>query len=97
MELELSTSPRHTWVWAHDIEGAQRLCDILTEAGCSVSDATGTQSEPRVFDIDIGVDAMGGLGALRNAGHSFRWHATQHELNREPIFCGFPVAGARSA
>ena len=57
MQLELSTSPRATWVWAHNVEEAQRLSHILVAAGRSVSSAAGKNAEPRILDLDIGVDA----------------------------------------
>jgi hypothetical protein len=95
MQLELSTSPRTTWVWAHDIAEAERLSDILTAAGRSVSAATGRNAEPRILDLDIGVEAADGLATLMEAGYSFRWHRTQHELNRGPTLFGLAVMDTR--
>jgi len=94
MQLELSTSPRATWVWAHDVAEAERLSDILTAADRSVSPATGKNAAPHILNLDIGVDAADGLATLKEAGYSFRWHPTQHELNRGPTLFGLTVADA---
>ena len=91
MQLELSTSPRATWVWARDTAVAQRLSDILAAAGRSVSAATGKNAEPRILDLDIGVDAADGLATLEEAGYSFRWHPAQRELNRGATLFGLAV------
>lgn len=92
MELEISTSPRATWVWATDLDHAEELRKILTAARCAVSTAAGRNSEPRVLDIDIGVVALDGLEALQRSGYTFRWHAGQHELNRSTNLFGLAVA-----
>jgi hypothetical protein len=95
MDLELSTSPRATWVWAPDVDQATALRGLLLNAGCDVSDARGGNAETRTFDINIGVDALDALEALRNAGYTFRWHTTQHALNRNPDCYGIPVSAAK--
>ena len=95
MELELSTSPRATWVWAADVEEAERVREILGAAGCSVHNASGRNSEPRVLDLDIGVDALAGLEALNDAGYSFQWHPDQSKLNRGPSLFGIAVREPR--
>lgn len=94
MELQLSTSMRMTWVWAEDEAQAQHLRLLLQTAGCSVYPAQGRNAEPRILDLDIGVVALEGIRALHDAGYSFRWHAQQHELNRQRDFGGIPVANA---
>ena len=94
MILDVSTSPRATWVWAPDVDQAQRLRDILTAAGCSVQNATGRNAEHRVLDLDIGVVALEGLEVLIAAGYSFRWHNDQHPLNRSSTIFGLPVVDA---
>jgi hypothetical protein len=91
-ELEVSTSPRATWVWAADVDEAEQLRGILTEAGCSPSDATGANAELRVLDLDIGVVALDALRALGRAGYTFRWHSGQSPLNRLPALYGVGVA-----
>lgn len=91
-ELELSTSPRATWVWAADVDEAEQLRGILTAAGCSPVAAAGGNAEPRVLDLDIGVVALDGLEALGRAGYTFRWHSGQSPLNRAPALYGVAVA-----
>ncbi|TFB89965.1 hypothetical protein [Cryobacterium luteum] len=91
MKLEISTSPRVTWVWAQDPAEAGSLREILTAAHCSYSDATGKNAESRILDLDIGIVAAEGLTALKAAGYSFQWHSTQHELNRQPTLFGLTI------
>ena len=91
MRLEISTSSRATWIWAKDVAEAESLREILTAAHCSFSDPTGKNAEPRILDLDIGIDAAEGLIALELAGYSFQWHPTQHELNREPTLLGLTI------
>ena len=93
-ELELSTSPRSTWVWAADVAEADQLRELLTEAGCSPMDAVGSKAEPRVLDLDIGVVALDGLEALVRAGYTFRWHPGQYALNRSETLYGIAVQPA---
>ena len=88
MNLEISTSPRATWIWAQNAAEAESLREILTAAHCSFSDPTGKNANPRILDLDLGIVAAEGLLALEMAGYSFQWHATQHELNRQPTFLG---------
>jgi hypothetical protein len=97
MELEVSTSPRATWVWAADIDQAVELRKLLTAADCAVSSATGRNSEPRVLDLDIGVEALTGLEFLSDSGYTFRWHPGQYALNRSPSLFGLEVAEAHDS
>lgn len=92
MELEVSTSPRATWVWAADRDQAESLLALLQAGGCEGAVAHGGNAEDRILDLDIGVVAMEGLERLRDAGYSFRWHTTQHPLNRAEDLYGIPVA-----
>jgi len=94
MELELSTSPRATWVWAGDEDQAELLRTSLNAAGCEASAARGGNAESRTLDLDIGVVALEGLQFLLDAGFSFRWHPGQHALNRAERLYGIPVAAA---
>ena len=96
MELELSTSPRATWVWAADREQAESLLGLLEVGSCQVSTARGGNAEDRTLDLDIGVVALEGLGFLRDAGYSFRWHPGQHPLDRTEDQYGIPATGAVS-
>lgn len=92
MELELSTSPRATWVWTVDEAQAVALRDSLRAAGHEAAAARGGNAEPRTLDLDIGATALEGLQFLRDAGYSFRWHPGQHPLNRAEHLYGIPVA-----
>lgn len=94
MELELSTSPRATWVWAEDRDQAALLQGILNAGGCQVSAAQGGNAEVRTLDLDIGVVAMEGLERLQGAGYSFRWHPGQHPLDQADHLYGIPVSAA---
>lgn len=94
MELELSTSPRATWVWATDEGQAQALRAALKAAGHEAAAAHGSNAESRTLDLDIGVSALEGLQFLLDAGYSFRWHPGQHPLNRAERLYGIPVAAA---
>ena len=97
MDLQLSTSPRATWLWAVDVDQAQELRSLLKEAGGSVSSAVGRNAEPRVLDLDIGVVALDSLEVLRRAGYSFRWHPQQSALNRATDLYGIPVSAPADA
>lgn len=87
MELALSTTPRETWIWTDSGQQKEQIQTILADAGCLVLPA----SEPRALNVEIGVTAMDSLQALERAGVSFRWHPSQHELNRGPGLFGVPV------
>lgn len=91
MNLEISTSPRSTWVWAQNAAEAESIREILDAAHCSYSDATGKNADPRILDLDIGIVAADGLIALELAGYSFQWHDRQHELNRQPTLFGLTI------
>jgi hypothetical protein len=91
MRLEISTSPRATWIWAQNAGEAEILREILTAAHCSFSDPAGKNAEPRILDLDIGIVAAEGLTALEMAGYSFQWHPTQHKLNRQPTLLGLTI------
>ncbi len=97
MDVELSTSPRATWLWAVDVDQARELRSLLEAAGCSVSGAVGRNAEPRVLDLDIGVVAYEALEVLRRVGYSFRWHSQQSELNRSTDLYGIPVSAPDGA
>jgi len=94
MELEISASPRATWVWANTVEHAEELRKVLAASRCVASAATGRNSEARVLDLDMGVDGLNGLEALQRSGYTFRWHSGQHVLNRSSKLFGLAVADA---
>lgn len=78
-EVQISTSPRSTWVWAPDEASAQRVREITGGRPASYRG----DSLPLVTDIDIGVDALTACEALAAAGFTFSWHDSEHPLNRE--------------
>jgi hypothetical protein len=94
MELELSTSPRATWVWAANRNQAESLRALLEADGCQVAAAHDGIAGDLTLDLDIGVVALEGLECLREAGYSFRWHSVQHPLDCAEDMYGIPVAGA---
>lgn len=91
MYLEVSTSPRSTWVWAENVDEAEQLRGLLGAAGCEVYPASGRNAEPRVLDLEIGYVAGEGIAALHSAGYRFLWHPSQYVLNRGATILGFPV------
>jgi hypothetical protein len=94
MELEISTSPRSTWVWAPDDAAAAEVRSALDAARQSWYPAEGRNSERRVTDLDIGVVAMEALGALADAGYTFRWHPVEAPWHSEEQIYGVPVGPA---
>lgn len=90
--LEISTSPRATWVWAADRGQPEELQAALSAAGHQVSAAHGGNAENRTLDLDIGAVALEGLQFILEAGYSFRWHPGQHPLNTAEHLYRIPVA-----
>lgn len=78
-ELQLSSSPRSTWLWAPDAETARRVREIT---GGWPATRRGEEL-PLVIDIDIGVCALKACEALAKAGYTFAWHESEHPLNRD--------------
>lgn len=78
-ELQLSTSPRTTWLWAPDADTASQVREIT--GGRPVSRRG--EPLPLVTDIDIGVVALDACQALAAAGFTFTWHESEHPLNRQ--------------
>lgn len=97
MELEITTTPRETLVWAPSSREADLLRRELVEAGFLVRDADPSELEAfgripegegslfdpaRIFDVAIGADANASLQALIDSGHSLMWHGWQMRLAR---------------
>ena len=76
--LEVSTSPRATWVWAADRGQVEEPKAALSAARHQVSAARGGNSGGRTLDVDISVGALGGLQLLLVAGYAFR--GTPHSI-----------------
>lgn len=94
VELEVSKSPRSTWVWAPGEASAAEVRAALEAAGHSWYRAEGRGSESRVTDIDIGGAAMDALAALASAGYTLRWHAVEAAGQPGDHLYGVPVAPA---
>lgn len=92
MQLEITSTPRETLVWAPTAGDADRLRRELTDAGFLVLDADpwelnafgeipdGEQTEfdpARIFNVEIGADANASLQALTDSGHELVWHRWQ--------------------
>lgn len=98
MELELTSTPRETHVWAPTAQQARALRRELTDSGFLVRDADPwgldqqglipqdeyLEFDPaRIFDVAIGPDANATLHALVNSGHTLIWHRWQTRLSRK--------------
>jgi hypothetical protein len=79
--VEISTSPRMTWLWAPDETTAQRIRTILGGAGTPAQ--RGGQPIPQVTDVGIGVAALEACETLAANGFTFAWHESVHPLNRD--------------
>ena len=90
--LDISTSPRATWVWGADRGQAEELQAALSAAGHQVSAVRGGNADSRTLYLDIGAVALEGLQFLLDAGYVFRWHPGQHPLNRAEHLYGIPVS-----
>ncbi|MFC7344503.1 hypothetical protein [Saccharopolyspora griseoalba] len=78
-EIQVSTSPRATWIWAPDEDIAQRVR--------AVSGGQPVQARNKdlslVTNVGIGVDALQACQSLASAGFSFSWHPDQHPWDRD--------------
>ena len=98
MELEITSTPRDTLVWAPTDTEANQLRRELTDAGFLVLDAypwelqqhglmpEGEHDEfdpERIFNVEIGAEANATLQALVDSGHSLIWHRWQTRLARK--------------
>ncbi len=97
MELEITSTPRETLVWAPEPRDARALRRELTDAGYLVIDADpweletlgripeGEQDEfdpSRIFNVEIGAEANASLQALVDGGHTLVWHRWQPRPGR---------------
>ena len=85
-ELQLSSSPRTTWLWAPDEDTARRVRKLVGRRPAY----RGGELLPLVTDIDNGVVAPEACEALAAAGFTFAWHESEHPLNRHNWFCRLP-------
>ncbi|GGD76818.1 hypothetical protein [Microbacterium murale] len=98
MQLEITSTPRDTHVWAPTAQDADHLRRELTESGFLVLDANpwGLNQESlfpegehlefdpeRIFDVTIGADANATLQAIVDSGHTLIWHRWQTRLSRK--------------
>lgn len=98
MELEVTTTPRETLVWAPTAQDAEQLRRELTDAGFLVMDADpwelnafgripeGEHREfdpARIFNVEIGAEANASLQMLIDSGHRLVWHRWQPQPPRK--------------
>ncbi|MFB7252506.1 hypothetical protein [Microbacterium sp. NPDC056234] len=98
MDLEITSTPRETHVWAATAQQADQLRRELTDSGFLVRDADpwelnqqslipeGEHLEfdpARIIDVSIGADANATLHALVDSGHTLIWHRWQTRLARK--------------
>lgn len=77
--LQISSSPRSTWLWAPDEAAVEAVRAVV---GWGSVQHRG-QELPLVMDIDIGVMALETCERLAAAGFTFTWHESEHPLNRD--------------
>lgn len=91
--LQVTTSPRSTWLWAAtDADAAEVRALLNAGAHFWVPAYRHGREVARVTDVEIGATALEALEALTGAGWSLRWHPNQHPLNQRDTLLGFPVA-----
>ncbi|TCJ23791.1 hypothetical protein E0W80_09540 [Microbacterium sp. PI-1] len=98
MELEVTSTPRETLVWAPTTQDAAQLRRELTDTGFLVIDADPWELDTlgripegehhefdpsRIFNVEIGADANASLQALVDGGHTLIWHRWQTYLARK--------------
>lgn len=99
MELEITTTPRETLVWAPTAQDAAQLRRELVDAGFLVLDADPWELDQhklipeaehaefdpaRIFNVEIGAEANASLQALVDSGHRLVWHRWHRWQPRPP-------------
>lgn len=79
-ELQYSSSPRCTWLWAPDTETAAR---VRTTAGGDIA-THGDDELPLITDVGIAGDELQACEALARTGFTFTWHPSEHRVARQP-------------
>lgn len=88
-DLQISTSPRMTWLWAQDTDTTHLTRSTLDAAGRYWQPAQrGRERLPLVTDVEIGVTALEACQTLASAGFTFSWHEDQAAENRD----GWPAS-----
>ena len=92
MNIEVTTTPRETLLWAETPALADELRTLLQNAGVLVSPADSWELEffnripeaeqhsfdpAKIIDVEIGANAHDALTAVVAAGHTVRWHPWQ--------------------
>ena len=92
MNVEVTTTPRETLLWAETPALADELRTLLQNAGVLVLPADSWELEffnripeaeqhlfdpAKIIDVEIGMNAHDALTAVVAAGHSVRWHPWQ--------------------
>ena len=95
--LQVSTTPRETWLWAPTAADAVRARAVLHAARCTVLAPTEDEAEmwilsattaaeafdaDRIIDVEIGVTAFESMDTLVAAGYILQWHPRQQLRNR---------------
>lgn len=98
MELEITSTPRETLVWAPTVRDADHLRRELTDAGFLVLDATPWELQQhrlmpesehdefdpaRIFNVGIGAYANASLQAIVDSGQKLVWHRWQTRVTRK--------------
>jgi len=91
--LEVTTSPRSTWLWAATVDAAAAVRALLDAHSMSWELPYRYGREvPQVTDVEIGVTAAEACEVLAEAGWTFRWHPDQEPLNRRETLRGVPIS-----
>ncbi|GIG40734.1 hypothetical protein [Cellulomonas phragmiteti] len=92
-ELQVTTSPRSTWLWAASDADAAEVRALLDAGAHFWVPAYRYGNEvARVTDVEIGATALDACETLTASGWVLRWHPDQHPLNRRNTLLGLPIA-----